>query len=95
MVWLAWPRVQLVAYGRTCGLRGPGTALWTTCLLQDRGLLNVTGTSMSLINREQTCRWIPVPAGLTNSPQVSGEPTPLRAARPCPEKKNLQNTQNA
>ena len=84
VVWPAWPWVQLVAYGRTCGLGGPGIALWTTRLLQSRGLLNVTGTSMSLLNREQTCRWLPVPAGLTNSPEVSGEPTPLCVAGPCP-----------
>ena len=77
----AWPWVQLVVYGRT---RGPDIALWTTCVLRDCGLHNVTGTSKSLLNRERTCRWLPVPAGLTNSPQVSGEPTPLRVAGPCP-----------
>ena len=49
-----------------------------------RRLRPVTGTSVSLLNREHTCRWLPVPAGLTNNPQVSGEPTPLRVAGPCP-----------
>ena len=84
VVWPVWPWVQLVAHGRTRGLRGPVIALWTACVLQDCGLLNVTGTSVSLLNREQTCRWLPVPARLTNSPQVSREPTPLCFAGPCP-----------
>ena len=71
-MWPAWPWVQLVVYGRTCG---PGIALWPTCVLRDCGLHNVTSTLVSLLNREHTCRWLPVPARFTNSPQVSGEPT--------------------
>ena len=42
-----------------------------------------------------TCRWQPVPARPTSSPQVSGVPTPLSVAGPCPSLHTAEHARHA